>query len=243
MSIDAAAHIRGEVTIRPLANVKPNGWNPNRMTPEMRESLKHGFRVDGWLMSQALLVWGTDDTGVRRDLIIDGEHRWEVATELAMVDGPMVFLDGLSETDAKKLTVKMNQKRGEWDTVALGELLRSFGKDVAGIDLGFGDDELTRLTHIDQTESTAFLDRFTNGAGDTDPPPPGDEGTTSTPSDDGYMTFAVKLLPAQDELVQKALRAAKRKFGVRHNVEAFVAMCNAVLKEESNGADQVAQAR
>lgn len=239
-----SASVKGEVVLGRLHDVTPNGWNPNEMTPEMRASLKHGFEVDGWLASQALLVWRTDDAGNIQNLIIDGEHRWEVACELGMVEGPMVYLDGYSETAAQKLTIKLNQKRGDWDQTKLAILLRSFGEDVQGIDLGFNDDELKRLTHIDQTEATDFLDKFTagDGANGTDTLPP-DTDATSTPTDDGYMTFAVKLLPAQDELVQKALRFAKKRFGVRHNVEALIAMCTHVMKEESNGADQVAQAR
>ena len=44
--------IVGEVELVALDKVRPNGWNPNRMTPFMKESLRTGLETDGWLSSQ-----------------------------------------------------------------------------------------------------------------------------------------------------------------------------------------------
>jgi ParB-like chromosome segregation protein Spo0J len=151
----AGAHLAGgstvgQVRMLPLASVQPNGYNPNRMTDRIMESLKHGLREQGWLMSQSLLVWGTDDTGQQRNVIIDGEHRWRAAQACGFVEGPMVVLDGLSEREAKKLTVAMNQKRGDWDETALAALLRDVqdvgvSTDELGLDLGFDVASLDKL--------------------------------------------------------------------------------------------------
>jgi hypothetical protein len=145
------AEVVGKVEIRPLAAVTNNSWNPNRMTAEMRESLRYGLRSDGWLASQALLIWGSDENGEAKNLIIDGEHRWSVAIELGFIDGPMVFLHGIEEARAKALTVKMNQKRGSFDELELGALLRDIELDLAelgvddlGLDLGLTDEKLMR---------------------------------------------------------------------------------------------------
>lgn len=141
--------VRGTVEILPLKDVKPNPWNPNRMTEEMMASLQHGLRHDGWLASQALLVWGTDADGETRNVIIDGEHRYRGALAIGLTEGPMVRLDGLSEAEAKALTVKLNQKRGEWDEKALSDLLQSIQFDVDGANLalefGFAEDEMMKL--------------------------------------------------------------------------------------------------
>lgn len=145
----AMAKVRGQVVIRPLASVGPNPWNPNVMTAFERESLKVGFTTDGWIASQALLIWGTDDKGKRRDLIIDGEHRHTIGVELGIVEGPMVFLDKLPESQAKALTVKMNAKRGTFDTDDLGKLLREIqfdlGAENLSLDLGIDDEALMKL--------------------------------------------------------------------------------------------------
>src|SRR5271165_5435369 len=97
----------GEAKMLPLERFKPNGWNPNRMTPIMKKAFVHGLRTDGWLASQALLVLGKDDQGTQHDVIIDGEHRWSAALELGLLEGPVVVLDGLSIVQAKKLTIAM----------------------------------------------------------------------------------------------------------------------------------------
>ena len=153
MTDTAQANLRGKVEIRPLSSVDRNSWNPNRMTPRMKASLTHGLRTDGWIVSQALLIWGTDDKDVRHDIIIDGEHRWMVATELGMPEGPMVVLDGLTETQAKALTINMNQKRGEFVEDLLGTVLRELEVDLdtddLALDLGFDDEAILSLLSTD----------------------------------------------------------------------------------------------
>lgn len=143
------AELRGAVQIVPLNTVEPNDWNPNELTAEMKESLKHGLIHDGWLVSQALLVWGSDEKGEKKRLIIDGEHRYLAARELHMPDGPMVILEGITEEEAKGLTVKLNQKRGHWNEDALAELLKDLAArspdGITGIDLGFADEALMKL--------------------------------------------------------------------------------------------------
>ncbi len=145
----AGSQIVGEVVVRPLASVKPNTWNPNRMTDFDRESLTVGLREDGWLKAQSLLIWGTDNKGKRRDVIIDGEQRWTVAAAAGFTEGPMVFLDGVSERDAKKLTIKFDKKRGRFDDYAIGSLVRELAAGSEdpnlGIDLGFDEKEFKAL--------------------------------------------------------------------------------------------------
>lgn len=146
----APPHIRGNKAVdRPLTEVKPNTWNPNEMTPFMKASLKQGLQQDGWLRSQSLLVWGTDEKGKTKNIIIDGEHRWTVAGELGFKKGPMVFLEGVTEAQAKALTIKMNQKRGEHDPDKLGLLVRelqfTLNVDNIALDLGIEQGDLMTL--------------------------------------------------------------------------------------------------
>lgn len=140
--------IVGNVVHQSLSKVKPNDWNPNKMTPFLRKSLKQGLLDDGWLSSQALLVWGTDEKGRKQNTIIDGEHRWTVAKELGFTQGPMVFLAKLTKAQAKGLTVKMNQKRGAFDEAMLGTLLRDIQFEFPesfGLSLGIEDEKLMKL--------------------------------------------------------------------------------------------------
>lgn len=140
------AVITGKVVMAPLSRVTPNGWNPNRMTEFLMKSTREGMRKKGWLAAYALLVWGTDRAGKRRDVIIDGEHRWRIARELGIQQGPMVFLDGLTEQQAKELTIELDNKRGRFDEVALRDLVGSLDqRDGLAFDLGFDDDSWKKL--------------------------------------------------------------------------------------------------
>lgn len=137
----------GVVKVRPLNLVKPNDWNPNEMDAQMSASLRQGLVEDGWLLSQSLLVWGKDNRGKDRNLIIDGEHRWTEALALGFTEGPMVVLDGLKPAEARALTIKLNQKRGRFNDL-LPDVIRSIQRDLPSIDLGlslgFDPEELYR---------------------------------------------------------------------------------------------------
>lgn len=146
--------IAGNVVIAPLSRVKPNTWNPNQMTEFLRESTKRGLVEDGWVAAYALLVWGKDEKGKRRDIIIDGEHRWELASELGFTEGPMVFLDGLTEKQAREMTIKFDAKRGKFDDLRLADLIRSIaepGDADLGMRLGFDDVALAALMDVTPT--------------------------------------------------------------------------------------------
>ena len=86
-------------------------------------SLKEGLQATGWLASQSLLVWGTDKKGKKKNLIIDGEHRWTVASALGFKKAPMVVLDGIDEAKARELTLKLNHNRGTSDEGKLRDVL------------------------------------------------------------------------------------------------------------------------
>ena len=141
------AKVRGKVVTAALDSVKPNGWNPNVLPEHKMRALEHGMREDGWLASQPLLIWRTDKAGEKKNLIIDGEHRWLAARAVGMSQGPMVFLDGLTESEAKALTIKIDNIRGQFDSDALGALLREIqgaSEDIA-LEFGFDNNELDAL--------------------------------------------------------------------------------------------------
>lgn len=146
------AKIVGQVEMVDLEKVKPNTWNPNAMTPFQKESLKNGFQTDGWLTSQSLLVWGSDEKGRPKNIIIDGEHRHAVARELKMKQGPMVFLHRIPERKARELTIKMDAKRGTFDSDRLGLVVRSIQEsyegDMTAMGLALGFETETLLMHL-----------------------------------------------------------------------------------------------
>jgi len=146
--------IVGKVVLRPLASVQPNGWNPNRLTAFERESIKYGLVHDGWLVSQSMTVWGKDEKGKERNLIIDGEQRHGIAKELGLELGPMVFLDGITEVEAKALTVKLDAKRGQPDDEKMALVLKTLegamDEGTRALDLGIPERELVKYLAMEE---------------------------------------------------------------------------------------------
>lgn len=136
--------------VLPLEPYKANSWNPNKMTDPEMAALRHGMAQHGWPASEALLVWGKDNKGKARNLIINGEHRHTAARDIGMTHGPVVVLDGLTEAEAKAWTVRLDKTRGRFMDALLAPLVVELG--LPAIDLGFEEEELTKL--IDLSEAT-----------------------------------------------------------------------------------------
>ncbi len=135
----------------PLDTVKPNDWNPNRMTGLKYDSLVHNLREGGWVDSEPLLVWRTNNRGKVMNVIIDGEHRWKAAREAGITKGPMVFLDGLTRDRAIALTISLDNNRGAPNPERLGAAIREVVPtlgDLTGLVLGFAPAEVTRLSEL-----------------------------------------------------------------------------------------------
>lgn len=132
---------------------RPNDWNPNEVTPEERKALREVLRNDGWAMSQAMLVWATDENGKKQNLIIDGEHRWDEAIKLGFVEGPVVELRKISRATAVSWTLRIDKIRGTFNDRKVARVLDAeFGlfagsEETLGIALrlGFSSDELDSL--------------------------------------------------------------------------------------------------
>lgn len=128
--------------------VQPNNWNMNEMTEAKYAALLYSLK-QGWEESEPLLIWGKDNRGKVRNVIIDGEHRWKGARELGLKQGPMVFLDGIDRAKAIELTIKLDNKRGapekgERLVKALREVLPTLKVDPALV-LGFTQAEVDKL--------------------------------------------------------------------------------------------------
>jgi hypothetical protein len=225
--LETLAKVRGKVEIKKLATVQPNGWNPNRMTDEMMASLEHGLRADGWIASQALLVWGKDESGHKRALIIDGEHRYRAALACGMTDGPMVVLDGLSETEAKALTVKLNQKRGEWDIDGIAALVRELqgSVDMPELDFGFSADELAQMFVFDAEVVEQFSDALLPAAQDGDavrPTPSTISGANEAPQISNVRMVQLFLDDDTQPVFMQQIKTLSEAFGTKTVTDTVV---------------------
>lgn len=109
----------------PVGTLRANPWNPNVVPENVAAALEQS--VDAYGFIDPVLV-----RPIRGGYeIIDGEHRWIAARANGETHVDVIVRD-LSDADAKKLTVILNEARGKPDPLKLGNLLA----DLAGsIDL------------------------------------------------------------------------------------------------------------
>jgi ParB-like nuclease family protein len=160
------------MTITPVTSrvgdLVPNPWNPNRMDSEMFRKELASIKQFGFVNPIIARTFG------EHLQIIDGEHRWRAAKEIGMTEVPVTLVDGLSDADAKQLTIVLNETRGRADADLLGALLKDLlSEGVPKADLldvmPFGPsqfDKLTGLTDFDwsalethRDETTSWVER------------------------------------------------------------------------------------
>lgn len=133
--------------------VKPNDYNPNKVSKQNLELLKQSILSNGWTLP---IVVRPDFT------IIDGFHRWTIAGEeplLFMLDGkvPVVVVDHKDKSGDIYGTVTHNRARG---THLLGPMkaivkeLMNEGKSVEeiGKQLGMKPEEIFRLSDFSKED-------------------------------------------------------------------------------------------
>jgi len=117
---------RVEMQYAPIDDFVPNPWNPNKQTDFIKERLRRSLEEEGFI--SPMLVRETNEAGVFE--IINGEHRWFVAKELGMLWAPYISLGDISDVRAKRLTIVLNETKGEFDPIELSELLQSMQNDM-----------------------------------------------------------------------------------------------------------------
>lgn len=133
--------------------VRPNDYNPNKVSKQNLELLKQSILTNGWTLPIV----------VRRDMtIIDGFHRWTIAGAeplCTMLDGkvPVIIVEHKDKAGNIYGTVTHNRARG---THLLGPMkaivkeLMAEGKSVGeiGKQLGMRPEEIFRLSDFSKED-------------------------------------------------------------------------------------------
>lgn len=131
-----------------VTQLHTNPWNPNEMTPRQYEAAIESITAYGFI--DPITVRPHPDISGEYE-IIDGEHRLRAAQHLGLTSVPIVVID-VTETEAKKLTIILNETRGRADTISLSQLLTDLrtGLEIADLITGlpYSTDELTELLSI-----------------------------------------------------------------------------------------------
>ncbi|MBQ9347060.1 MAG: ParB N-terminal domain-containing protein [Oscillibacter sp.] len=141
--------------------LKPNDWNPNKVSVENLRLLTQSILTNGWTLP---IVIRPDYT------IIDGFHRWTVAGEeplRTMLEGkvPVVIVSHADAAEDIYGTVTHNRARGAHllePMKAIVKRLLEQGKTVEeiGKQLGMKSEEVFRLSDFSREE---FLDMMIRG--------------------------------------------------------------------------------
>jgi ParB/RepB/Spo0J family partition protein len=130
----------------PLAILHPNPWNPNVQDDATYRAERESIRIYGFI----------DPVTVRPHperqgefQIIDGEHRTKAARDEGHDEVDIIVLHGLSDPQAEKLTVILNETRGTADEAKLAALLKRIeeqtSRDELKLGLPYDDDALERM--------------------------------------------------------------------------------------------------
>lgn len=126
--------------------IVPNDWNPNVVPPELMEKVKRSLREFG--MVAPIIIRPRPDG---RYELIDGEHRWRIAKEEGLKEVPAIIVEGLSDVDAKRVSLALNRLHGEDDVVRLADLLTDLANYVSI-------DELCSILPYDQDTITTIME-------------------------------------------------------------------------------------
>lgn len=145
-------------------SIKPNDYNPNKVSKQNLELLKQSILTNGWTLP---IVVRPDFT------IIDGFHRWTVAGEeplFSMLGGkvPVVIVDHKDKAKNMYGTITHNRARG---THLLGPMkaivkeLLNDGKSVGeiGKQLGMKPEEVFRLSDFSKEDFLRMMIKENEG--------------------------------------------------------------------------------
>lgn len=140
-----AAAVQGEPLTVAHTAVRPNRYNYNKQNPATFNKLVESMRTFGFTLPIIVRRLGKG-----RWEIIDGEHRWRAAKELAMTEVRIIDLGEVSDERAKQLTIILNELGGSPDQVRLADLLRDINTDVSF-------DELLKVMPYSEKELDALI--------------------------------------------------------------------------------------
>ena len=176
-----------------------NPWNPNRQSEAVQRATEESINEFGFIDPVTVRRIG------ERFQIIDGEHRWRKAVEAGHADIPVVVIDA-DDAEARRLTLILNETRGEHDVVSVGTLLAKLRDDDIDLEtlmrgLPYSSTEMQHLLSLADEE----WDRFT---GATAPEPPDDPDTVRD-----VVSFVLDFTTRQHEQFMSKVRRAGAQLG------------------------------
>jgi ParB-like chromosome segregation protein Spo0J len=112
--------------VLPIDQLHPNDYNPNKMTAFMYGKALESIKEFGFVDPVTVFFKGPDYY-----VIIDGEHRVRAAIDLGYTEVPCMILGDLHESQLPKLTIILNELKGQSDPEKLSDVLAGLLDDFS----------------------------------------------------------------------------------------------------------------
>jgi ParB-like chromosome segregation protein Spo0J len=214
-----------EIQYALIDDLQPADYNPRVDLQEGDsefEKLKKSIQEFGFIDP---IIYNTNT-----DRIIGGHQRWKAAKSLGMEKVPVVYVD-LPEEKEKVLNIGLNKLGGAFDDAKLGELLSEL--EELNVDMS-----LTGLEDFEIDGYIASLDMHSeNNLDDLDFKEEinGDESEEiddGYEAPDGYVKYQVACTTEEREVIVRAVKHAKEKYGLITSNEALSEIAQLFLAKE-----------
>lgn len=135
--------------------LNPSAYNPRKHDKESEEQLKQSIKSFG--LVDPLIVNSSPE---RKDIVIGGHFRLEVAKQLGYIQIPVVYVNIPDIEREKELNLRLNKNTGEFDFKLLAEFDQTFLKNV-----GFSSEELDDIFAIEDIPEEFDLNKALAKAG------------------------------------------------------------------------------
>lgn len=132
----------------PINELRASEYNPRKHSPEQVEQLKESIKRFG--MVDPVICNSAPE---RKNVIIGGHFRTEVAKSLEMLTVPVVYVNIPDLEKEKELNLRLNKNTGEFDLDLLAEFDESFLEDI-----GFTSEDLDDIFPNDNNSEKFNLD-------------------------------------------------------------------------------------
>jgi ParB family chromosome partitioning protein len=198
-----------------VGRLKPNPWNPNRMSDEMYHKLKAYIKREG--LVEPIVVRPNGD-GYQ---ILGGYHRWRIATDLGYETVPCAVVD-LDDRRAKILSVNLNEMKGQSVSSLLSELVHDLSQELTLEDL----ESQLPYTEADLKDTLELMKIPDGLEGMLD-----DEVEKAERERPHILSFVVEDV----ETVERAIESASQRNGGLTRGKALVEIAGAYISEVVSG--------
>lgn len=135
-----------ETVLVKVTDLVPSNYNPRKWSKEQVEQLKESIIRFG--IVDPIIANSADN---RRNIVIGGHFRLEVAKQLGYTEIPVVYVNIPEIEREKELNLRLNKNQGEFDY----DLLAKFDENLLK-DIGFGSEEIDNIFDVDDTNTEIF---------------------------------------------------------------------------------------